>query len=79
MDVNEELKLLRKFTKKIGGGVGLGGVWVGGGGCSGLGSQGGCERRIEVFVKIHFFFFWGGGGGWVRGGGGGSGWGGGGG
>ena len=28
--------------------------------------QGGCERRIEVFVKIqkkNFFFFWGGGSG----------------
>ena len=24
----------------------------GGGGGSGLGGQGGCERRIEVFVKI---------------------------
>ena len=38
MDVNEELKFLRKFTKKIGGGVG--GVRVGGvrvGGCSGWG------------------------------------------
>ena len=35
------------------------GWWVGG--------QGGCERRIEVFVKIqkkkNFFFFGGGGGG----------------
>ena len=33
----------------------------------GLGGQGGCERRIEVFVKIQkknfFFFFFGGGGG----------------
>ena len=32
------------------------------------GDQGGCERRIEVFVKIQkknfFFFFFGGGGGW---------------
>ena len=28
------------------GGVGGGGGWVGGGG------QGGCERRIKVFVKI---------------------------
>ena len=39
----------------------------------GLGGQDGCERRIEVFVKIkkkNIFFFWGGGG--V---GGGSGWG----
>ena len=29
-----------------------GGGQVGGGGCSGGGSQGGCEQRIEVFVKI---------------------------
>ena len=30
----------------------------------GLGGQGGCGRRIEVFVKIQkkFFFFFGGGG-----------------
>ena len=35
-----------------------------------MGGQGGCERRIEVFVKIQKkFFFWGGG----RGGGGGGG------
>ena len=44
----------------------MGGVGLGGGG------QGGCERRIEVFVKIQkkkfFFFFLGGG---VRWGGGG--------
>ena len=37
-----------------------------GGGRVGLGGQGGCERRIEVFVKIKkqkkFFFFGGGGG-----------------
>ena len=35
-----------------------------------MGGQGGCERRIEVFVKIQkkLFFFWGGGVG--RGGGG---------
>ena len=42
----------------MGGGV-RGGVGVG------LGGQSGCERRIEVFVKIqkkNFFFFWGGGG-----------------
>ena len=45
----------------------MGGVGLGGG-------QGGCERRIEVFVKIQkikFFFFLGGGGGMVGGGGGG--------
>ena len=37
-------------------------------GGTGLGGQDGCERRIEVFVKIkqkNFFFFGGGGGsGW---------------
>ena len=45
MDVNKELKFLRKFKKKIflgGGGVGGGGVGVG------FGGQSGCERRIEV-------------------------------
>ena len=57
MDVIEELKFLGKFTKKIGGG----------GGRVCVGDQGGCERNIEVFVKIKkkkhfFFFFWGGGG-----------------
>ena len=37
----------------------------GGGGGSGGGSRVGCERRIEVFVKIQkeFFLFFGGGGG----------------
>ena len=36
---------------------------MGGGGVGvGLGGQSGCERRIEVFVKIQKknFFFWGG-------------------
>ena len=47
----------------------------GGGGGVGLGGQGGCERRIEVFVKIQKKNFWGGGGG-GSGGGSGSGWGG---
>ena len=47
MDVNEELKFLRKFKKKNWGG-GVGGVGSG----SGWGGQGGCERRIEVYVKI---------------------------
>ena len=40
--------------KKLGGGSGGGGggvCRVGGGGCR-VGGQGGCERRIEVFVKI---------------------------
>ena len=43
-----------------------GGGWVGGSGSG----QSGCERRIEVFVKIQKknFFFWGGGGGGVGGG-----------
>ena len=40
----------------VGGGVG-GGVGVG------LGGQSGCERRIEVFVKIQKKKFWGGGSG----------------
>ena len=46
---------------------------MGGGGVGvGLGGQSGCERRIEVFVKIpKKNFFWGGGG--LVGGGGGSG------
>ena len=47
-----------------GGGVGGWGGRVGGGG-----GQGGCERRIEVFVKIQKKKIWGGG---VRLGGGGS-------
>ena len=39
VDVNKELKFLRKFKKNRGGGLGRG--------------QGGCERRFKVFVKIH--------------------------
>ena len=40
------------------------GDWVGGGGRVGVGGQGGCERRIEVFVKIQKKnIFWGGVGG----------------
>ena len=46
----------------MGGGGGGGLWWVGRGVGVGLGGQSGCERRIEVFVKI------GGGGGGVRGG-----------
>ena len=72
MDVKEELKLLRKFTKKIAGGRGVRvGVFRVGGWC-----QGGCERGIEVFVKIQKTIFLGGGGGEVGSGGrvGGSGW-----
>ena len=41
MDVNEELKFLGKLKKKL---------WGGRGGV-GLGGQGGCERRIEVFCE----------------------------
>ena len=47
VDVNREVKFLRKlfFFFLFGGGGG-------GGGGEGGGSQGGCEQRIEVFVKI---------------------------
>ena len=61
--MNQELKFLGKFKKKIGGGGGSGGGVRG----SGWGGQDGCERSIEVFVKIKknlfffFFFFFGGG------------------
>ena len=50
MDVNEEL--IKKFFFFF---------FLGGGGGVGLGGQGGCERRIEVFVKIQKKN-WGGGG-----------------
>ena len=59
VDVNQELKFFGKFKKKkLGGGGGGGGVRLEG--------QDGCERRIEVFVKIqkkNIFFLGGGGGG----------------
>ena len=74
VDVNGELKFLGKFTKIIfrGGGVGRGGQV---GGRVGGGGQGGCERRIEVFVKIQKKNWGGGGGrGLVGSGGGGGGW-----
>ena len=60
MVVNEELKFLRKFKrKKWGGGV------LGKSGGRGGGGQNGCERRIEVFVKIQKKNGWGGrGSGW---------------
>ena len=73
MDVNQELKFFGKFKKKKLGGGGRVGPLLGGGGVR-VGGQDGCERRIEVFVKIKkkkIFFGWVGGG---RGGGGG-GWG----
>ena len=44
VDVIEEYKFLGKFTKKKN--------WGGGGGGGSGWGQGGCERRIEVFVKI---------------------------
>ena len=43
MDVNEELKFLRKFKKKIGGGGGGGGV--------GVGLEG---VRVDVKVELKF-------------------------
>ena len=59
----------------MGGGGGVSSGWGG----SGWGGQGGCERRIEAFWKIHIKKKFGGwvGGGWGRegrGSGGGSGW-----
>ena len=71
--MNEELKFLGKFTQKIGGGGGGWGSergvrW----GVGLVGGQGGCERRIEVFGKIHQKKFRGGREGGVRWGG--SGW-----
>ena len=62
MDVNEELNC--EISKKNLGGRG------GRGGGVGFGGQGGCDRRIEVFGKIHKKHISGGGGA-VRGGGGG--------
>ena len=66
MDVNE-IEIFVKFKKEFflgGGGGGVVGV--------GLGGQSGCERRIEVFVKIQKKKNWGGGfrwgGGWWGGG-----------
>ena len=60
MDVIEELKFLGEITKKWGG---RGGGCVGGG-VGLVGGQGGCERRIEVFVKIKKKNGGGRGGGW---------------
>ena len=66
------MKIQKKKKNFVGGGVG--GQWEG----SGWGGQGGCERRIEVFVKNQKKKFGGGGGpvggrGGVRSGGGGGG------
>ena len=52
-----------KIQKKILGRGGGGGGGVGGGVGVGLGGQSGCERRIEVFVKIQKKNLGGGGGG----------------
>ena len=52
MDVNEVLKFLGKLKKNGGGSGGGGRVAFGGGGVGLGGGQGGCERRIKVFVKI---------------------------
>ena len=79
-DVIEELKFWGKLTKKNRAGGERG--QVGGGGVGLVGGQGGCERRIEVFWKIHKKKIGGGGGregrgqvgGQFGGGGGGSGW-----
>ena len=56
MDVNEELKILGKLKKKTIFFFFLGGWGV-------LRGQFGCERRIEVFVKIQKKYSGGGGGG----------------
>ena len=73
VDMIEELEFLGKFTTNFfywggvrGGRVGSGG---GGGRVGGGGGQGGCERSIEVLVKIQKKKIFVGGGG--RGGGGG--------
>ena len=51
VDVNGEMKLLRKFKKKIF--IFFGGGGVGGSGQGGrVGGQGGWERRSEACVKI---------------------------
>ena len=55
----EELKFFVKIKTIVGGGSVRGG---GGGGGVGLGGQGGCDRRIEVFGKINKKKFGGGGG-----------------
>ena len=48
------MKIKKKTFFECGSGEGGGGSGGGGGGGgSGFGGQGGCERRIEVFGKIH--------------------------
>ena len=50
VDVDEELKFLGKFTKKIGRGGGSGGGWGQVGGRVGGLGQGGCERNNTLYV-----------------------------
>ena len=57
MNVNEELKFLLKSKKK----TKIFFFWGGWGGGVGFGGQGGCKRRIEVFVKIQKENYFGGG------------------
>ena len=72
VDVNGKLKFLGKFTKKKFSG---GGGWEEGQVGLGLvGVQGGCDRRIEVFVKIQNKSGGGSGGSGGGGSGGGLGW-----
>ena len=54
MDVNEELKFLGKFTKKIrgGGSVAKGVRW---GGSGWWGGQGGCERNIGGWGDVGYW------------------------
>ena len=52
LNANKELKYLCKFKKKMGGWKFKKNGGGGRGGGVGLGGQGGCERKIEVFVKI---------------------------
>ena len=73
VDVNEELKFLGKFKKKLCGGrvVGRGG----GGGREGCGVRVDVNEELKFLekfkkkkigegVRVAFFFFWGGGSGW---------------
>ena len=65
MDVKVEFKFCVNAKINWGGGVVGGGGGGGGGWVGGSGGQGGCERRMKVFVKIQKKNW----GGWGRGGG----------
>ena len=54
LDVNEELMFICENSKKKNLGGGGRSCWGGGG----VVWKGGCERRIEVFEKIHKTKFW---------------------